>query len=211
LRGVVALSLAIAVVTFIALWTGVAVGLGHLPTLGWWPVNWLVDVLGGVGVLLLSWLLFPTVVTLITGLFLERIAAAVEATDHPGRGPPRRQSLGEIVTGLARLALLSVALNLLALPLYLLLPVLNIVIYVALNGMLLGREYFDVVALRRLDVDAARAVRRQSGGRVFFAGVIIAALFAVPLVNLVAAAIATAFMVQVFEELRRPAVARATF
>jgi hypothetical protein len=35
----------------------------------------------------------------------------------------------------------------------------------------------------------------QSGGQVFFAGVVITALFAVPLVNLVAAAVATAFTV----------------
>lgn len=209
LRGVVARSLAIAAISFIVLWAGVAVGLHHLPTLGWRPINWLVEVLGVVGVMLLSWLLFPAVVTLVMGFFLERVAAAVEAMDYPGRGPPRQQSIGEIVKSLARLALLSIALNLLALPVYLLLPVLNIIVYLALNGFLLGREYFEVVALRRLDPAAARNTRRQSGGRVFFSGVLIATAFAVPFVNLVTPIIATAFMVHVFERLPRP-ILRAT-
>jgi CysZ protein len=49
----------------------------------------------------------------------------------------------------------------------------------------------------------ARAVRQRFAGRVFVGGVAIAGLFAVPLVNLVAPVIATAFMVHVFEGLRR--------
>jgi len=57
------------------------------------------------------------------------------------------------------------------------------------------------VALRRLDVIAARAVRRRFALRVFVGGVVIAALFAVPLVNLAAPVLATAFMVHVFEGL----------
>jgi len=202
LPGLVALSFAITVVSFTVLWIGVAIGLDHLPTLGWRTINWLVDALGVVGAMFLSWLVFPAVVTLIMGFFLERVAAAVEAMDYPGRGPPRRQSIHEIVATLFRLVLLSIALNLLALPLYLLLPVLNVLIYLALNGYLLGREYFEIVALRRLEPEAARAVRRRFGARVFVAGAIIAALFAVPFVNLVVPVIATAFMVHVFERLR---------
>jgi len=58
-------------------------------------VNWLIDLVGAVGVLLLSWLLFPAVVTMILGLFLERVAAAVEAgiTDLCGR--QRLRSISE--------------------------------------------------------------------------------------------------------------------
>src|SRR5271156_6197099 len=97
LRKVITLSLAIAIATFIALWIVVAFALGHLPTVGGRVVNWLIDLVGAVGVLLLSWLLFPAVVTMIMGLFLERVAAAVEAVHYPGRGSPRPQSIGEAV------------------------------------------------------------------------------------------------------------------
>jgi hypothetical protein len=45
LRRVVMLSLAIAVVGFIVLWIGVSLALQHLPTVGWRPLNWLIDLL----------------------------------------------------------------------------------------------------------------------------------------------------------------------
>jgi uncharacterized protein involved in cysteine biosynthesis len=159
--------------------------------------------LGGLGVLLLTWLLFPAVVTLIMGFYLERVAAAVEALDYPGRGPPRRQPIGEIIALTLRLAALTVLLNLLALPLYLIAPGINVFLFFALNGYLFGRGYFEVVALRRLDAGEARRVRRRFAGRIFLGGVVIAGLFALPLVNLVAPVIATAFMLHIFEALPR--------
>jgi CysZ protein len=203
LRKVIVLSLAIAIATFIALWIVVALALGHLPTVGWRAVNWLIDLVGTIGVLLVSWLLFPAVVTMIMGLFLERVATAIEAVHYPGRGPPRPQSISETVWGGIRLMMLSLTLNLLALPIYLLLPGLNIVVFLGLNGYLLGREYFELVALRQLDPHAANEVRHRFAGRVFSGGVIIAGTFAVPLINFVAPVIATAFMVHVFERLPR--------
>jgi CysZ protein len=45
-----------------------------------------------------------------------------------------------------RLTVLTLLLNLLALPVYLLLPGINLFLFLALNGYLLGREYFEVVA-----------------------------------------------------------------
>ena len=71
LRRLVVLSLAIAIASFIVLWIGVALVLQHLPTIGWRPLDWLIDLLGVVGVLLLSWLLFPALVTLVMGFFLS--------------------------------------------------------------------------------------------------------------------------------------------
>ena len=98
---------------------------------------------------------------------------------------------------------LTVILNLLALPFYLLLPGINFFVFLGLNGYLFGRTYFEVVALRRLDRGTAKAVRRHFAGRVFIGGLVITGLFSLPLVNLVAPVIATAFMVHVFESLRR--------
>jgi CysZ protein len=203
LRRVVALSTLIAIICFIGVWIGVTLALEHLPTIGWRPVNWLIDLVGAVGVVLLSWLLFPAVVTMIIGFFLERVAAAIEALDYPGRGPPRRQSIRESVLVGLRLMLLSMALNLLALPIYALIPLLNVALFLALNGYLFGREYFELVALRRVDPEQIRLVRHRFGGRIFAGGVIIAAMFAVPIVNVVAPVIATAFMIHVFEGLLR--------
>ena len=204
MRRAVALSLALAVLTFAVLWLAIAATLYHTAFFDWRLLNWLVNLLGGLAVVGLTWLLFPAAVTLIMSFYLERVAAAVETADYPGRGPPRRQSVGEIASITLRLSLLTLLLNLLALPVYLLVPGINLFLFLALNGYLFGRGYFEVVALRRLDMGAARRVRSRFAGRIFLGGVVIAGLFALPLVNLVAPVIATAFMLHIFEALPRP-------
>ena len=204
MRRVVALSFALAVATFALLWLAVAAILYHTAFFDSRLLNWLINLLGGLAVLGLTWLLFPAAVTLIMSFYLERVAAAVEAVDYPGRGPPRRQSVREIAAITLRLTLVTLLLNLLALPVYLLVPGINLFLFLALNGYLFGRGYFEVVALRRLDMGAARRVRSRFAGRIFLGGVVIAGLFALPLVNLVAPVIATAFMLHIFEALPRP-------
>ena len=204
MRRVVALSFALAVLTFAMLWLTIAVILYHAAFFDSRLLNWLVNLLGGLAVLGLTWLFFPAAVTLIMSFYLERVAAAVEAVDYPGRGPPRPQPVGEIVSITLRLTLLTLLLNLLVLPVYLLVPGINLFLFLALNGYLFGRGYFEVVALRRLDMGAARRVRSRFAGRIFLGGLVIAGLFALPLVNLVAPVIATAFMLHIFEALPRP-------
>jgi uncharacterized protein involved in cysteine biosynthesis len=201
LRRIIALGIGLAALSFAMLWAAVALLLHAWAPFAWRPFDWLVEAAGGLAVLTLSWLLFPAVVTLILGFFLDRVAAVVEAADYPEKSPPRRRPLAETIVAPFRLAVLSIALNLAALPLYLFVPGLNLVLFLALNGYLLGREYFEVVALRRLDASAAKAMRRRFGGRVFVGGVAIAGLFALPLLNLVAPVVGVAFMVHLFEAL----------
>ena len=100
------------------------------------------------------------------------------------------------------------AINLAALPLYLLLlfvPPLNFFLYYGINGYLLGREYFELVAVRRLESRAAKDMRRRFRGTVFLAGVIIAFFLSIPIVNLIAPVIATAFLVHLYQGLQRRA------
>jgi CysZ protein len=203
LRRVVAIGLTIAIAVFAVLWTAVALALGQTTFFAWRLLDWLADLLGAVAVLVLSWLLFPAVVTIVMGFFLERIAAAVEARNYPGIGPPRQASMTETIVTTLRLMGLTILLNLLVLPVYLFVPGVNLFVFLGLNGYLFGREYFEVVALRRLEPNAARTMRRRFAGRIFLAGAAIAGLFAVPLVNLLAPVVATAFMLHFFEGLPR--------
>jgi CysZ protein len=207
MRRVTALSFGFAILTFALLWLAVAAVLYNTALFDWRPLNWLLNLLGGLVVLVLSWLLFPAVVTTIMGFYLERVASAVEALDYPGRSPPRQQPFLEMLVVMLRLTGVTALLNLLALPVYLLVPGINILLFLGLNGYLLGRGYFEVVALRRLDAGEARRVRNRFAGRIFLGGVVIAGLFALPLVNLVAPVVATAFMLHIFEALPRPRVA----
>src|SRR5215470_16363821 len=122
LRRIVAMSLALAVLTFALLWLAVVGVLYSTAFFEWRPLNWVADALGGLAVLALSWLFFPAVVTLIMSFFLERVASAIEALDYPWRGAPRRQPIGETIRATVRLTTLTLVLNLLSLPVYLLVP-----------------------------------------------------------------------------------------
>jgi uncharacterized protein involved in cysteine biosynthesis len=205
LQRIVVLGLGLSIATFTMLWLAVATLFYHTAFFAWRPLDWLVDLLGGLAVLALSWLLFPAVVTLIMGFFLDSVAAAVEALDYPGTPAARRQSWQQIIAVTLRLTATTIALNLLALPLYVMIPGINLVLFLLLNGYLFGRGYFEVVALRRLDAASAKRVRQRFAGRIFVGGVAITGMFALPLVNLVAPVIATAFMVHVFQGLSRGA------
>ena len=169
--------------------------------------EWTVDILSGVGVLVLVWITFPGVVGIVTGFLLERVAGRIEARSYPGQPPAREQGTWDAVRIAVNFALISIGLNILALLISALLffwiPIIYPMVFYALNGYLLGREYFELVALRRLDDTTVRALRRSYQGSIFLSGAMIAVLTTVPLLNLAAPVVATAFMVHLFESLRR--------
>src|SRR3954453_157115 len=118
-RRLTASGLALALAIFLLVWIAVAILLTRTAPFGWAPLNWLVDLLGGLTVLVVSWLIYPAVVTLAMGFFLDRIAEAVETLHYPGSGPARRSSVAETVATTVRLMSITLLLNLLALPVYL--------------------------------------------------------------------------------------------
>jgi len=103
--------------------------------------------------------------------------------------------------------------NLLALPFYIaffFMPFVSLALYYVVNGFLLSREYMELAGLRHLDGKSVRSLRRKNRGYVFLAGCLIAFLFTVPGVNLIAPIIGAAFMVHVFKTLSHreaPAIA----
>ena len=171
----------------------------------WATLDLAADILGGVGAVVISILLFPAVAMAVMGFFLEDVAAAVEAKYYPHLPAPRVQSVSEqVITGL-KFAGVTAGLNLLALPLFailIFLPPLNLILFYGLNGILLGREYFELVALRRMDPRAAQAVRHVFAGGLLLAGILITFLSTIPFVNLLTPVVATAFMVHIVEGLR---------
>ncbi len=198
----VGLALAVLLALGAALWFVVA----RLDLFSWGWLETLVEVGSGIGIAVLMWLLFPAAVSATIGLFLEAVAGAVEARHYPGLAPPRAQSAAAATLAGVKFALVAILLNLAALPVYLLgffLPPLNFFVFYALNGYLLGREYYETVALRRLESKHASELRRRNRWRVFLAGVVITLMLTVPLFNLIAPVIAVAFMVHIFESIRR--------
>lgn len=201
LRRVVWLGLLGAGLVFALLWLGVGLLLTHtrLFASGWLDV--IVDVAGGAATLVGTFLLFPAVVTAVLGFFLEDAADVVERRHYPLIGGPRRQSVEEIILNSLKFLAAMVALNLFAL-LFLLVPPVFPFVFYAVNGYLLGREYFEVVAIRRHEPSVVAALRRRYRGPLFLAGVIIAFLLTLPLVNLVAPVIGVAAMVHLYHQLK---------
>jgi CysZ protein len=203
LRRALMLSLLGAVLVLAGLAFGLGVAVHAAATFDSWLLDRALELLGGFAILALVWLLFPAVVTLVLGFFLEGAIAAVEARRYPGLPPARRQGPGEMIRAGVRLTLFSIAINLIALPLYLLLPGVNLVVFYGLNGWLLGREYFELIALRRLDQRQLRVVWRTHRGLLVASGAIIAVLLTLPLVNLAAPLIAALFMLHLFQRLQQ--------
>jgi CysZ protein len=182
--------------------------------LAWWGLaetTWAgtawVDRLGhwvaGLLVLLLPLPFFPALATAIVSLRLDEAAAAVEARYYPASPPPRAPSWAEILGSTLRFLGITVVLNLLALPLYgiLLLAGAAALAGLVVNGYLLGREYYELVAFRHLPPAQARLLFRNRLGRLWLAGIVIALLFGIPGLNLLAPVIGTAFMVHLFHAL----------
>jgi CysZ protein len=172
-------------------------GLSWVQIANWPWVDTVLDVLGGVAVLALGILLFPAIVGLVASLFLDDVAEAVEARHYPTLPPPRRQRIGEMIWGSARFFVMLVAVNLVAVGIVLIVPGVNLLVFWLVNGYLLGREYFELVAMRRLEPAAARALWRERQGRFIVAGLVLAAILMVPVVNLLVPVLGAAFMTHV--------------
>ncbi len=210
---------------FVALWALAWFGLAWLgqdlaawiaqsdPDSAWVRVfEWAYGAAAVAGVLVASLFLFPAVMAGVMAILLDQIAAAVERKHYPGLAPARAQPIGEALLAGLGFAAAALALNLLALPIYLVLlfvPPFNLFVFYLINGYLLGREYFELVAVRRYAMATVRRLRRAYRGRVLLAGVVIAFLLTLPLINLAMPIVATGFMLHVFEGLRRRDDARA--
>jgi CysZ protein len=198
MRRFVLISLGAALFVFIALWLALGFLIANTVLFDIWLIEAAVDFLGGLATAGLTWLLFPGVVGLVIGFLLEGVAAAVEARHFPklapARGLPLAASLGIAAKYLAILVVLN-----LALLVFLLTGPLFPFVFYAVNGYLLGREYFELVAMRRMGPVEMRRLRQDRRGAITMAGVVMAFLLTVPVVNLLTPIIVTSAMVHLFQ------------
>lgn len=153
--------------------------------------------------LALSVFLMMPVAALFTGLFLEDVVQAVEDRHYPTLPPVPRLKLSDtLIDGVNFFAFL-VFVNLVALLLYPLAGPFIPVVFWGVNGLLLGREYFTLVAMRRLGRQGAKALRRRHAAQIWLAGTLMAAPLSVPLVNLLIPVLGAATFTHLFHRLNR--------
>ncbi len=169
---------------------------------------------GGIGTLLswgsfllmigLSVFLMVPVASVFSGLFLEDVAQAVEDRHYPWLPLARTVRLGETLIDTANFLGLLIAVNALALVGYAFAGPFIAVVFWAVNGFLLGREYFTLVALRRLPREEVKALRARHPLQIWYAGVLMTAPLSFPLLNLIIPVLGVATFTHLFHRLTPP-------
>lgn len=211
-RSVLLRGLAITLAVLVAVFWAVMAGLGWLlpdaVTLPWiGPVGFVDDLASWAAfglLLLLSVVLMAPVAAVAVGFFLDEIAAAVEARHYPRLPAATPPGLAVQLRDALTFFAVVVAANLVALAAYLAVPPLAPVIFWLVNGYLLGREYFQLVAIRRLGPAGAAALRRRHMGRIWLAGTMMAVPLSIPAVNLVVPILGVAVFTHQFHRLAQP-------
>ncbi|MEC7257001.1 MAG: EI24 domain-containing protein [Pseudomonadota bacterium] len=174
-----------------------------LPVLG--EVLWLNDLLSFSSIILmflLSTFLMIPVASAITSMFLDEVAQAVEDRHYPQLPPatpvPFGDALRDTVNFLGLLIAANIAAFIIGAIFLVIFPPGWAMVFYALNGFLLGREYFTLAAMRRIGRDAARDLRKRHRGTIWLAGILMALPLSVPLVNLLVPILGAATFTHIF-------------
>ena len=201
LRKVLWKSLGLTIGLFILVMIAVQVGLSMLVGFPWPWLETILAVAAGLGLVAGLFFLMAPVTAMFAGLFLDDIADLIERRDYP-REPPGTPlpTLRAIFIGV-RFGLFVLAVYLALLPTLLL--GIGALAMVLANAYLLGREYFEMVAMRHMPAEEARALRKENAPRILAAGFIPALLAVIPLVNIITPLFSTVYFVHIFKLVRR--------
>jgi CysZ protein len=173
---------------------------GVAPHAVWSGLAWILSILAGLGILTGALFLMPAVTAFVGSFFVDEIAETVERTHYPTEPPGRAMPfLIALIEGI-KFAVLALLVYFCALP-FVLFAGLGVIILFLANAYLLGREYFELAAMRFRVPDEAKAMRRANSIYLFIAGMFIAAFVSIPIVNLATPIFAMAFMVHVHKRL----------
>src|ERR1700760_1954089 len=167
------------------------------------PLNilaWIVSVAAGVGILLGAIFLMPAITSLVASVFVDEVAEHVEREHYPSERPGVALPLGLAMIEGVKTALLTILVYLVALPFVFFAGAGFIVFFIA-TAWLLGREYFELAAMRFRSPQEAKAMRKDNAATVFTAGLVIAAFVSIPIVNLATPLFGMAFMVHMHKRL----------
>ena len=152
----------------------------------------------GAGLIIGMGFLIAPVTSVFAGVFLDEIADEVEERHYPHDPKGVPLALSQSIGITARFLGLVIIGNLIALILVLFLG-LGVLIFFLLNGYLLGREYFQFAALRHRSMEEVTALQQRHGGEIFLAGLAIAAVLTIPIVNFLTPLFAGALMVHIYK------------
>ena len=177
----------------------------HLPVEA---IAWLLSVAAGLGILVGGVFLMPAVTAVVASFFADQIGEVVERAHYPADPPGKALPLAVAIWEGFKTALLAIAVYLCAAPLLLFLGFGAVIFFLA-TAYILGREYFELAAMRFRPPHEAKLLRKRHAATVYLAGLFIAAFVSIPLINLATPLFAMAFMVRVHKRLTHSSIAPA--
>ena len=164
---------------------------------------WIVSIAAGLGVVFGGILLMPAITSLVASLFVDEVADHVEREHYPAEWPGDALPFSVAIKEGVKTALLTILVYLIVLP-FVFLAGAGFLIFLLATAWLLGREYFELAAMRFRSPEEAKAMRRDNASTIFAAGLIIAAFVSIPIVNLATPIFGMAFMVHMHKRLSGP-------
>ncbi|WP_439407526.1 sulfate transporter family protein [Bradyrhizobium sp. DASA03076] len=164
---------------------------------------WVISIAAGFGVVFGSVFLMPAITSLVASFFVDDVADIVEREYYPAERPGEALSFNQAILEGIKTALLTIVVYLAALPLVFLAGAGFLIFFLA-AAWLLGREYFELAAMRFRSPEDAKAMRRDNAATIFTAGLFIAAFVSIPVVNLATPIFGMAFMVHMHKRLSGP-------
>jgi uncharacterized protein involved in cysteine biosynthesis len=162
-----------------------------------------VSIAAGLGVVFGGILLMPAITSLVASLFVDEVADHVEREHYPAERPGVALPLMVAIPEGVKTALLTILVYLVVLP-FVFLAGAGFLIFFLATAWLLGREYFELAAMRFRSPEDAKAMRRDNAASIFAAGLIIAAFVSIPVVNLATPIFGMALMVHMHKRLSGP-------
>ncbi|MFW6077635.1 MAG: EI24 domain-containing protein, partial [Hyphomicrobiales bacterium] len=163
-RSVLWKALGLTIALFVFVMFAVQIALSMLVGFPWPWLDTVVAVAAGLGVFAGLFFLMAPVMALFAGLYLDDIAELVERRDYPQHPPGTAMPTVKAVLTAVRFGLFVLVVTLALLPTLLL--GIGAVAMVLANAYLLGREYFEMVAMRHMPPDEARRLRKENAPRV---------------------------------------------
>ena len=182
-------------------WAEGVLGPGFHGTLN--VLAWILSIAAGLGVVLGGIFLMPAITSLVASLFVDDVAEHVEREHYPAERPGVALPFGLAMSEGVKTALLTILVYLIALP-FVFLAGAGLIVFFIATAWLLGREYFELAAMRFRPPEEAKAMRKDNATTVFIAGLIIAAFVSIPIVNLATPLFGMAFMVHMHKRLSGP-------
>ena len=166
-------------------------------------LSWLVSIAAGFGVVIGGIFLMPAITSLIAGVFVDDVADLVEREYYPTEEPGMALPITLATIEGVKVALLTLVVYLVALPFVFLAGAGFLVFFIA-TAWLLGKQYFELAAMRFRPPAEAKLMRKDNAATVFTAGALIAAFVSIPVVNLATPLFGMALMVHMHKRLSGP-------